>query len=97
MGQTIGRARIPESCNRIVNLPASLVREIWEAFNDIAEGFGLSIDELREILKISLLDHFMITERVINKEAEGIFRILDDDEVIPFHCLNIIAQLINCP
>ena len=81
MGQTIGRGSIPATCQRIVNLPAKLVIDIWETFNDVAEGFGLSIDELKEILKLSLLDHFMITERVLNKEVDAIFRILDDDEV----------------
>jgi hypothetical protein len=25
------------------------VKEIWEAFNDLAEGFGLSIEEVKEI------------------------------------------------
>jgi hypothetical protein len=82
MGQTIGRATVPDICKRLVNLPAALVKDIWEAFNDIAEGFGLSIEEVKEIMKLSLLNHFMLTERVINKEAEACFRILDDDEVI---------------
>ena len=81
MGQTIGRATIPETCRRVVNLPTSLVTNIWEAFNDIAEGFGLSIEEMKEILKLSIIDHFAISERAVNKDAEALFRILDDDEV----------------
>lgn len=93
MGQTIGRGSVPEPCHRIVNLPARLVIDVWEAFNDVAEGFGLSIEELKEILKLSLLDHFMITERVLNKEVDAIFRILDDDEVT--HLFVLLGLLEN--
>lgn len=90
MGQTIGKSTISPTCARLNNLPGSLVRELWEAFNDIAEGFGLSIDEVKEILKISLMDHFKITERMINKDAEAVFRILDDDEVLYIYIVFIL-------
>lgn len=80
MGQTIGRAPLPRGCERFVNLPKSCVYDLWDAFNDIAEGFGLSIEEFQEIIKSALLEHLGITERVLNIDTDKVFRIFDNDE-----------------
>ena len=45
MGQTIGRAPLLTPPRHFVNLPKTSVYELWEAFNDIAEGFGLTVAE----------------------------------------------------
>ena len=63
-------------------MPRSCVYDLWEAFNDIAEGFGLTIEEFQEILKSALLEFLSITERQLNTEADAVFRLLDDDTVI---------------
>lgn len=55
--------------------------ELWTAFNDIAEGFGLSIEEFNEIMKNATLEYLQITERNLAPEIDAIFRALDDDEV----------------
>ena len=62
-------------------VPRSCVYDLWEAFNDIAEGFGLTIEEFQEILKSSVMEHLAVTERTLNMDTEKIFRIFDDDEV----------------
>eukprot|EP01041_Mallomonas_annulata_P001147 gene1147-2216_t len=80
MGLTLGRAPLPQGCKRFLNLPRSCIYDLWEAFNDIAEGFGLTIDEFQEILKSSLMEHLAITERTLNIDTEKVFRIYDDDE-----------------
>jgi hypothetical protein len=81
MGQTIGRAPLPAGCKRFVNLPRSCVYDLWEAFNDIAEGFGLTIEEFQEIVKSALLEYLSSTERALNADTETVFRIFDNDEV----------------
>lgn len=80
MGQTLGRAPLPQGCKRFLNLPRSCIYDLWEAFNDIAEGFGLTIEEFQEIIKCALLEYLGVTERVLNNDTEKIFRIFDDDE-----------------
>ena len=80
MGQTLGRAPLPKGCERFVNLPRTCVYDLWDAFNDIAEGFGLSIEEFQEILKSALLEHIGGTERELNMETDKVFRMFDNDE-----------------
>lgn len=55
--------------------------EIWEAFNDIAEGFGLSIEEFQEIVKSAIMEYLNVTERQLNFDTDAVFRLLDDDQV----------------
>ena len=62
-------------------MPKSCVYDLWEAFNDIAEGFGLTIEEFQEIIKSALLEYLSVTERALNMDTEKIFRLFDDDEV----------------
>jgi hypothetical protein len=64
--------------------------ELWTAYNDIAEGFGLTIEEFSEILKAGTLEYLSVTERTIAPEIDALFRLLDDDEVS-------ISFLINPP
>lgn len=63
-------------------MPRSCIYELWDAFNDIAEGFGLTIDEFHEIVKSALLDHLDVTEKTLVADTDTVFRIFDDDEVI---------------
>jgi hypothetical protein len=70
-----------ECCNLV---PRSCVYGLWEAFNDIAEGFGLNIEEFQEIIKSALMAYLNITEKVLNVEVENVFKIYDDDEVCGF-------------
>ena len=55
--------------------------EIWEAFNDIAEGFGLTIEEFQEILKSAIMEYLNVTERQLNFDTDAVFRLFDDDQV----------------
>lgn len=54
---------------------------MWEAFNDIAEGFGLTIEEFQEIIKSALMEHLSVTEKLLNVDTDIVFRTFDDDEV----------------
>lgn len=80
MGQTIGRSPLPPGCKRFLNLPRSCIYDLWEAFNDIAEGFGLTVEEFQEIIKSALMEHLSVTERTLNADTDAIFRCFDDDE-----------------
>ena len=49
MGQQVGKANIVEIVQPFVNLPRVACQRLWESFHDVAEGFGLQLDELQEI------------------------------------------------
>lgn len=100
MGQTLGRAPLPKGSKRFLNckiryfrlfglwissVPKKCIYELWEAFNDIAEGFGLTIEEFQEIIKSGLMEYLNITERMLNVDTEAAFRLFDDDEVSYCH------------
>lgn len=77
-------------------MPRKCVYELWEAFNDIAEGFGLTIEEFQEIVKSAIMEYLNITERQLNSDTEAVFRLFDDDEVRLFVALNlVIARLMR--
>eukprot|EP01032_Pedospumella_encystans_P026091 gene26091-29473_t len=80
MGQTLGRAPLPAGCKRFLSLPRSCVYELWESFNDIAEGFGLTIEEFQEIVKSAIMEYLSVTERQLNFDTDAVFRLFDDDE-----------------
>ena len=62
-------------------MPRACVLDLWEAFNDVAEGFGLTIIEFREILQCSLKEYLGFTEARLAEVADIVFRTFDDDKV----------------
>ena len=79
MGQQVGKATIVENVQPFVNLPRVACQRLWESFHDVAEGFGLQLDELQEICYV--LDRVMATEKdQLDVLVERLFRILDTDE-----------------
>ena len=57
MGQTVGKAPLLPSTLPFLNLPSNIILELFEAFNDIAEGFGLTLDEFQEIVRVTLKEY----------------------------------------
>ena len=51
-------------CPRAV--PCASVHHLWDAFNDIAEGFGLTSEEMCEILRVCLKDILSYTEKKLD-------------------------------
>ena len=49
MGQKLGRATISPKARPFVNLPKADVYELWDRFNDIADGFGLNLESFQEV------------------------------------------------
>ncbi|KAH8053963.1 hypothetical protein JL722_9124 [Aureococcus anophagefferens] len=56
------------------------MHHLWDAFNDIAEGFGLTSDEMCEILRVCLKDVLGYTEKKLDAISRSLFVALDDDK-----------------
>jgi len=80
MGQTFGKADLPKEFANFYNLPKNCVYELWEAFNDVAEGFGLSPIEFQEIVRVSIKDYTCLTEERIDDLSLKFFYVFDTDE-----------------
>jgi WD40 repeat protein/Ca2+-binding EF-hand superfamily protein len=80
MGQTIGRATVVPEAKKFVNLPKDAVDQLWESFNDVAEGFGLSIEEFLEINRTALKEYMELSDKKIDQLSAKVFAVLDDDK-----------------
>lgn len=81
-----------------LSVPRACVLDLWEAFNDVAEGFGLTIIEFREMLQCSLKEYLGFTESRLAEVAETVFRAFDDDKVsiASHHCFHDDEGCIIC-
>ncbi len=74
-------------------MPKRCVYELWSAYNDIAEGFGLTMEEFSEIVKSSCMEYLSVTERILAPDIDALFRLLDDDENKLVDALEFMAAL----
>ena len=79
MGQTVGKAPLHPSSLPFLNLPRSTIIELWESYNDIAEGFGLTLAEFQDILQTSLKEYLGVSDKRLAALASEIFSLYDDD------------------
>lgn len=62
----------------LVSLPC--IEAVWEAFNDLADGFGVSSYEFRQIMA-ELMQELGLTRGKIDEKANALFSLLDEDKV----------------
>ena len=79
MGQVLGKAPIQSEALPFVNLPCRNIHELWEAFNDIAEGFGLTLSEFQDILRVAIKEYTRYSDKRIAVLTEALFHLYDDD------------------
>ncbi len=94
MGQKIGKASIEPEAQPFINLPRKNMFDLWESFNLVAEGFGLSLSEVQDMFRISLKDYFGYTEKRLSSLTETMFNLFDDDRnglVDSFEFLSALA------
>ena len=78
MGQKIGRAAYHASAEPFTNLPRKAIACLWRVFNDVADGFGISVDELVEICA-DLKDELNVSRLSIIEKTTALFELLDTD------------------
>ena len=69
------------------------MHHLWDAFNDIAEGMGLTSDETCEILRVCLKDVLGYAEKKLDALSRSLFVALDDDQNELIDALEFLAAL----
>jgi len=81
MGQRLGKAAYVEDVKPFLNLPEKQIYLLWEAFNNIAAGFGLSPEEFTDICLAAELQSVLgMTENRVAAAAAAAFTVFDTDE-----------------
>ena len=80
MGLTVGRAVFQEGALPFVNLQRNAVYDLWESFNDVAEGFGINMEEFKEICSVLQAPLGNMRKPALERLCETMFEdILDSD------------------
>lgn len=81
MGQLHGKAAYLSAASPFLNASEKDVNKLWEAFNDVAEGFGLNVDELSEICRTMQASLEIHARAEMDQLSATLFYALDTDEV----------------
>lgn len=78
MGQTIGKARIHPGATSFVNLPKSMVQSLGQSVFEVSEENGLSKNELKSIIQISLHEHIRLSYS-LGECSDALFALFNAD------------------
>lgn len=81
MGQLHGKAAYLSAATPFLNASEKDVNKLWEAFNDVAEGIGLNMDELSEICRTMQGSLEIHARAEMDQLSSTLFYALDTDEV----------------
>jgi Ca2+-binding EF-hand superfamily protein len=80
MGQVLGRAVLRDEVLPFVNYQRESIYNLWESFNDVAEGFGINVDEFKEICSVLQASLGNIRKAALERICETLFdAVLDTD------------------
>jgi len=80
MGQILGRAVLRDEALPFVNYQRESIYNLWESFNDVAEGFGINVDEFKEICSVLQASLGNIRKAALERICETLFdSVLDTD------------------
>ena len=92
MGQRLGKATLLVAADPFTNLPRKAIAHLWQVFNDIADGFGISVDELVEICA-DLKDELNVSRLAIIEKSTALFEVLDTDRNGLIDALEFISTI----
>jgi len=79
MGQKFGKCILNPAAEPFANLPRKAIAHLWQVFNDIADGFGVSVDEVVEICA-DLKDELNVSRLSMIEKSTLLFELLDTDK-----------------
>lgn len=62
------------------SVPFAAIHSLWEAFNDVADGFGITLYEFQEICA-ELTSVLGVNRVKMDDKSEALFKVLDNDGV----------------
>mmetsp|Transcript_35886 Transcript_35886/g.43216 ORF Transcript_35886/g.43216 Transcript_35886/m.43216 type:complete len:2035 (-) Transcript_35886:445-6549(-) len=79
MGQRHGKTLFHEDAIAFINLPFMAIEEMWSAFNDIADGWGLNLQDFKAIcaVLVTMLGYGRSTMDILSAK---LFKLYDTDE-----------------
>ena len=69
-GQMVGKARYDPRVRAFVNLSPGAIEAIWESFNDVADGFGISLCEMQLICQ-ELTSELEVGRPLLDKQVQS--------------------------
>jgi Ca2+-binding EF-hand superfamily protein len=97
MGQRLGKAVYVDEVKPFLNLPEKQIYLLWEAFNNIAAGFGLSPEEFTDICLAAELPAVLgLTENRVAAAAAAVFTVFDTDQNDLVDALEFLATFALC-
>ena len=79
MGQKAGKAMYKPEASLFLNLSLSALEALWEAFNDVADGFGITLMEMQQICG-ELAGELRLNRAKLDERVQQLFVVFDDDE-----------------
>ena len=95
MGQKIGKAAFDSAAKPFINLRKAALYKLWEAFNDVADGFGLTRTEFKEIME-SLELELMLSQQEMAELSFALFECLDTDKNELVDAMEFLGTLAIC-
>ena len=77
MGNSLGKAKIKAEALPFINLPRSLVFEFRQTVYEVSEEYGLTLEELKEVVALCLQEYLRIGTN-IDEYSESLFRLFND-------------------
>tara|TARA_B100000482_G_scaffold51867_2_gene34843 strand:+ start:1631 stop:2200 length:570 start_codon:yes stop_codon:yes gene_type:complete len=88
----VGKARYHAKARAFVNLSAGAIEAVWESFNDVADGFGISLGEMQLICQ-ELTSELEIGRPLLDKQVEALFIRMDSDENALVDAIEFVSTL----
>ena len=92
MGQKFGKAPLLPVVEPFCNLSRKYVTHLWQIFNDISDGFGISQDEFEEICS-DLVNELNVTRSAMGGKSIALFQVYDTDKNGLIDALEFISSL----
>ncbi|CAM9463991.1 unnamed protein product, partial [Phaeothamnion confervicola] len=92
MGQKQGKALYADEVIPFLNLSRSAIEALWEAFNDVADGFGINAKEAREICA-ELLEELGVNRIKMDERSDALFVVIDTDANGLVDALELLSSL----
>jgi Ca2+-binding EF-hand superfamily protein len=91
MGQRVGKADLIDAAIPFSNLSTEAIQDCWDKFNEVAEGFGISINVFKSVVSVVKQEIAGGDEDTLNDYAERCFQAIDTDENDLIDALEFLA------